>query len=158
MTDTGVPSDSSAARPADADADLAGEQHAVEEASQQWYRRMRAQAAKHPMTDTVWRLAVFLLGATLLLAGVLFLVFPGPGWPLIFLGLAILASEFAWANRAMHPLRRLARRLADLAKDPRYRAATVTLGVLVMAALAATAWWYVGRYGWTLDGLPNPFG
>lgn len=45
-------------------------------------------------------------GFTLVIAGIVFLVFPGPGIPLIIAGLAILATEFTWAeyllNRTKH--------------------------------------------------------
>jgi uncharacterized protein (TIGR02611 family) len=47
------------------------------------------------------RLAVLLVGAAVLGAGVAMLVLPGPGILVIVLGLAILASEFAWAERAL---------------------------------------------------------
>lgn len=46
------------------------------------------------------------VGATLLILGIIFLVLPGPGIPLIIAGLAILATEFTWAeiwlNRTKH--------------------------------------------------------
>lgn len=38
------------------------------------------------------------VGSTLVVLGLLFLVLPGPGIPLIIAGLAILATEFAWAE------------------------------------------------------------
>ena len=38
------------------------------------------------------------IGGTLILVGIIFLVFPGPGIPLIIAGFAILASEFTWAG------------------------------------------------------------
>lgn len=142
----------------DEPAEELAERQAIEQAAQPWYRRMRARAAQHPMTDTAWRLTVFIIGVTLLLAGAVFLVFPGPGWACIFLGLAVLASEFAWANRAMHPLKRAAARASEIARDPRYRVAVWIVGMLVIAAAVAAGWWYVGRYGWTLDGMPRPFG
>lgn len=47
------------------------------------------------------RIAVFVAGVTVLLAGVMMLVLPGPGLLVIILGLAILATEFAWAERAL---------------------------------------------------------
>lgn len=31
---------------------------------------------------------------------------PGPGWLIVLLGLAVLASEFAWAARLQHLVRR----------------------------------------------------
>jgi uncharacterized protein (TIGR02611 family) len=46
------------------------------------------------------------VGATLVILGIIFLVLPGPGIPLIIAGLAILATEFTWAeiwlNRTKH--------------------------------------------------------
>ena len=38
------------------------------------------------------------VGLTLVVLGIVFLVLPGPGIPLIIAGLAILATEFAWAE------------------------------------------------------------
>lgn len=56
----------------------------------------------HPLR---W-LVVATVGITLLVLGIIFLVLPGPGIPLIIAGLAILATEFTWAeiwlNRTKH--------------------------------------------------------
>jgi uncharacterized protein (TIGR02611 family) len=38
------------------------------------------------------------VGSTLVLLGIIFVFIPGPGLPLIVLGVAILATEFAWAQ------------------------------------------------------------
>lgn len=47
------------------------------------------------------RLMVFILGVAVLLAGAVMLVMPGPGVLVIVLGLVILATEFAWAERVL---------------------------------------------------------
>lgn len=52
-------------------------------------------------TRNAKRLAVLLAGVAVMLAGVAMLVLPGPGVIVIILGLAILATEFAWAERAL---------------------------------------------------------
>jgi hypothetical protein len=44
---------------------------------------------------------VALVGGTVLLVGVALLVLPGPGLPIVAAGIAILASEFLWARRAL---------------------------------------------------------
>ncbi len=44
---------------------------------------------------------IALIGGTVLLVGVALLVLPGPGLPIIAAGLAILATEFFWAKRAL---------------------------------------------------------
>ena len=46
------------------------------------------------------KLFVGLIGATVLLIGLVMLVLPGPGLPIMAAGLAILATEFLWARRA----------------------------------------------------------
>ncbi|MGB8862207.1 MAG: PGPGW domain-containing protein [Ilumatobacteraceae bacterium] len=47
------------------------------------------------------RLVVLLLGLAVLGAGIAMLVLPGPGILVLILGFAILATEFAWAERAL---------------------------------------------------------
>jgi tellurite resistance protein TerC len=47
------------------------------------------------------KLIVAIIGATVVLIGVAMLVLPGPGVVVIAGGLAILATEFIWARRAL---------------------------------------------------------
>ncbi len=47
------------------------------------------------------RLFVLLIGMAILGAGVAMLVLPGPGILVIVVGLAVLATEFAWAERTL---------------------------------------------------------
>lgn len=42
---------------------------------------------------------VFMIGFAVVTAGLAMLVLPGPGWAAIFLGFAILATEFAFAEK-----------------------------------------------------------
>jgi uncharacterized protein (TIGR02611 family) len=58
------------------------------------------------------RLAVAIVGFTVMLLGVVMLVTPGPGWLMILLGLGILGVEFVWARRL---LRRLKEGAAEVA-------------------------------------------
>jgi tellurite resistance protein TerC len=46
------------------------------------------------------------VGATVLLIGVALQIFPGPAFIVIPVGLAILASEYAWARRWLRKVRR----------------------------------------------------
>lgn len=93
----------------------------------------------------------------MLVLGVLAIPYPGPGWAIVFVGLAILASEFTWAKRVLRYAR------------GRYDAWTAWLGrqstvvrLLVLAAtgliVLATLWLlgalhlvagWVGLGGWT---------
>ncbi|HEX8076615.1 MAG TPA: PGPGW domain-containing protein [Chthoniobacterales bacterium] len=47
------------------------------------------------------KLVVAIIGGTVLLIGVALIVLPGPAFIVIPIGLAILATEFAWAQRAL---------------------------------------------------------
>jgi len=51
--------------------------------------------------EQVRRVFRVVAGFTLLLAGGVMLVTPGPGWLVIVLGLGLLAAEFVWARRLM---------------------------------------------------------
>jgi len=56
----------------------------------------------------VKRVIVSVVGATVLLIGVALLVLPGPAFIVIPVGLAILATEYAWARRWLKKARRIA--------------------------------------------------
>ena len=51
------------------------------------------------------RVAVLLVGGSILIAGLVMLVTPGPGVAVLLVGLATLATEFAWARRWLERLR-----------------------------------------------------
>jgi tellurite resistance protein TerC len=51
------------------------------------------------------RVAIALVGSTVLLIGIIMIVTPGPAFIVIPLGLAILGLEFAWARLWMRRLR-----------------------------------------------------
>lgn len=63
--------------------------------------------------EQVRRVFLIIAGFTLLLAGVIMLVTPGPGLLVIFLGLGLLAAEFVWARRLMDRMRRESGRVLD---------------------------------------------
>ena len=56
----------------------------------------------------VRRVIVSVVGATVLLIGIALLVLPGPAFVVIPVGLAILATEYAWARRWLRKVRRIA--------------------------------------------------
>ncbi len=62
------------------------------------------------------RIAVAVLGTLLLLAGLVMLVLPGPGFLAIIAGFAVLATEFTWAERALDKARAHAARAAAKAQ------------------------------------------
>jgi len=56
----------------------------------------------------VRRVIVSVVGATVLLIGIALLVLPGPAFIVIPVGLAILATEYAWARRWLKKARQMA--------------------------------------------------
>jgi len=90
-----------------------------------WRRRLRA----NPATARLYRLFIGVLGLVIVVGGLLLVPLPGPGWVIVFAGLAIWASEFEWAQR-----------LLDYAKD-KLRAwnGWVRAQALWLQALAALA-------------------
>jgi len=63
--------------------------------------------------EQVRRVFLIIAGFTLLLAGVVMLVTPGPGMLVIFLGLGLLAAEFVWARRLMDRMKSEGLRLKE---------------------------------------------
>lgn len=59
------------------------------------------------------RLIKVVFGFTLLLAGIIMLVTPGPGWLTIAMGLAVLAAEYVWARRLLDHLKARGVQLKD---------------------------------------------
>jgi uncharacterized protein (TIGR02611 family) len=56
----------------------------------------------------VKRVIVSVVGVTVLLIGIALLILPGPAFVVIPVGLAILATEYAWARRWLKKVRRMA--------------------------------------------------
>ena len=47
------------------------------------------------------RIAIGIVGGVVLIVGIITIPYPGPGWLTVFAGLAILATEFPWAERLL---------------------------------------------------------
>ena len=56
----------------------------------------------------VRRVIVSVVGATVVLIGIALLVLPGPAFVVIPVGVAILATEYAWVRRWLRKVRRMA--------------------------------------------------
>ena len=70
------------------------------------------------------RIIVSVIGATVLLIGIALLVLPGPAFIVIPIGLAILATEYAWARHWLRKARRIASNVVSgrdrtAAREPR---------------------------------------
>jgi uncharacterized protein (TIGR02611 family) len=61
----------------------------------------RFRTAIHWTLPALRKLIIAVIGGTVLLIGIALIVLPGPAFIVIPVGLAILATEFAWARRAL---------------------------------------------------------
>ena len=61
------------------------------------------------MLRKAWRLIILVVGMTVLLIGIAMIVLPGPAIVVIPAGLAILATEYAWARRWLRIIRKSAK-------------------------------------------------
>lgn len=71
---------------------------------------------KHPFYGSykvAKRIAIGIVGGTVLLLGVVMMVTPGPGIPAILVGLGILGVEFAWAR---HWLKKVKAKAGDVTR------------------------------------------
>lgn len=65
------------------------------------YREFRARFKRNRVADLTYRSVVTVLGTIVLVGGLVMIPYPGPGWLVVFAGLAILATEYTWAERVL---------------------------------------------------------
>ncbi|MFE1171782.1 TIGR02611 family protein [Streptomyces sp. NPDC058773] len=94
-----------------------------------------------------WQVGVFVVGLAVVVAGVIMLPLPGPGWLVIFAGMAIWATEFVWAQLVLRWTKRKVTEAAQKALDPKVRRRNIILtsiGVVIIAAALAVYLWKFG--------------
>ncbi|MFI2509817.1 TIGR02611 family protein [Streptomyces sp. NPDC018972] len=94
-----------------------------------------------------WQVGVFIVGLAVVAAGAAMLVLPGPGWVVIFGGMAIWATEFVWAQLVLRWTKRKVTEAAQRALDPKVRRRNIILtsvGVVIAAGLAGAYLWKFG--------------
>lgn len=69
------------------------------------YRAFRKRIGRRRGLGFTFRIGVGVLGTLVLVGGILLIPYPGPGWLVVFAGLAILATEFEWAGRLLRGAR-----------------------------------------------------
>jgi uncharacterized protein (TIGR02611 family) len=117
------------------------------------YMGSRNSARKNRALDTTWRAIILVVGLTLVGLGVFFLLFPGPGWAVIIIGLIILATEYAWAKRLLDPVKEFSSRIARLVVSEEYRTKRSNVILIVTFVVVAIAYAYWAKYGATMKGF-----
>jgi uncharacterized protein (TIGR02611 family) len=106
----------------------------------------RAFFAKHAWLDLTYRIVVGVVGAAVVGLGVVLIPLPGPGWLIVFAGLAILATEFVWAERLLGFARRKVHGWTAWVTEQSLLVRGL-IGLLGLACVAAAAALYVALYG-----------
>ncbi len=94
-----------------------------------------------------WQVGVFVIGLAIVVAGIIMLPLPGPGWVVIFGGMAVWATEFVWAQLALRWTKRKVTEAAQRALDPKVRRRNIILtsvGLVIVGVLAGIYLWKFG--------------
>jgi len=83
--------------------------------------RSRAWIHRHPRLHAPYRLVVGLTGAAVIVVGLILVPLPGPGWLVVFVGVAVLGTEFPAAHRLSQAVRRSVDRLRRRWQERRVR-------------------------------------
>lgn len=86
-----------------------------------------------------------LIGGIVLVAGVIMIPYPGPGWVVVFAGLGILSTEFEWAQHVLQYAR--GKYDAWQAWLQRQNAAVKVLFWLLTAVVVVMTIWLLNGYG-----------
>ena len=106
------------------------------------------------------RVAVEGLGWILVVVGIAAMVLPGPGLLALFAGVALLATQYEWAERRVEPVKKAALRGAADSVNTWPRSVMSCLGVLWLIALGvywgisppAPSWWPLDDKWWLVGG------
>lgn len=124
------------------------------------FLRMRYNEAMDFMKRNAKRVAVEGLGWLLVALGLAALVLPGPGLLMLFAGLALLATQYEWAEKRVEPIRKVAlKTAADSVRSwPRISASVIfSLGLIALGIFwgirpAVPAWWPLAPKWWLIGG------
>ncbi|MFH8499431.1 TIGR02611 family protein [Streptomyces coeruleorubidus] len=94
-----------------------------------------------------WQVGVFIIGLAVVVAGIIMLPLPGPGWVVIFGGMAIWATEFVWAQLVLRWTKRKVTEAAQRALDPRVRRRNIILTSIGLVIVAVLVGIYVWKFG-----------
>lgn len=121
------------------------------------WARWRDGLRERPAYDFAYRIVVGVVGLLVFGVGILAIPYPGPGWAIVFIGLAILATEFEWAHRLLKYARERYDRVMEWfkAQGPWVK----TLGFLLTGAVVVGTLWLLGALSFAagLVGIEQPW-
>lgn len=107
-------------------------------------------------------IAIQMIGWLLVILGIAALVLPGPGLLALFAGLALLATQYRWAERRLKPVKKAALQAAadSIATWPRIAISMVGIATLIAVGIvwglhpSTPSWWPLSNRWW----LPGGWG
>ncbi|MDF5755734.1 TIGR02611 family protein [Spongiactinospora sp. TRM90649] len=112
------------------DADVLKEDAARRSGLRGWREGIRAT----PGGSLALKIVVGVIGAALVIGGLIMVPFPGPGWLVVFAGFAVLATEFAWAHRVLQFGKRTLASWTDWLKERGWTVRILVVGVTFLVA------------------------
>ena len=97
---------------------------------------LRTWVKKTPAGRLFWRVFIGVLGGGVTVLGGIALIGPGPGVLVVLAGLGILATEFAWAGRAVEKTKSIAKSAAEKTGLPLWVKYFVVAGGAVISIVA----------------------
>ncbi|TPG31705.1 TIGR02611 family protein [Mycolicibacterium hodleri] len=121
------------------------------------WARWRDGLRERRTADLTYRITVGVVGLVVLGLGILAIPYPGPGWAIVFIGLAILGTEFEWAHRLLKYTRERYDRFMDWFKAQGLW--VKVLGFMFTAAIVAVTLWLLGALSFAagLVGVEQPW-
>jgi uncharacterized protein (TIGR02611 family) len=110
------------------------------------WARWRDRLRHRPRAEFGYRVMVAVVGLVVLAVGILAIPYPGPGWAIVFVGLAILATEFEWARRLLAYTRERYDKVMAWFKAQGLW--VQVLGAAVTAAVVLVTLWLLGALSW----------
>jgi uncharacterized protein (TIGR02611 family) len=111
------------------------------------WARWRDRLRERPAAEFGYRIAVAVIGLAVLAVGILAIPYPGPGWAIVFVGLAILATEFDWARRLLAYTRKRYDKV--MAWFRRQGVWVQAMGVAFTGVIVVATLWLLGAVGWS---------
>ncbi len=105
---------------------------------------------KHRLLLLSWQFLIFAIGLAVVVVGIILLPLPGPGWVIIFGGMAIWATEFVWAQLVLRWTKRKVTEATQRALDPKVRRRNIILTAITLVIIGVILGIYLVRFGITM--------
>lgn len=128
-----------------------------------FWAQQRDRLRGRPVANFVYRIVVGVAGTAVLAVGIVAIPYPGPGWAIVFLGLAILATEFRFAKVALHFIKERYDAVMEWFSQQHIAVKALSAG-FTTAIVIATLWgfgalsWAGGLVGFDPAWLKSPVG